>query len=107
MSRRFEIEGVEYPKPVKQERKSFFAVRLIQARNFVWLIGVGFIVLWIILYGTPHLRFKYTYSENSFYYNERYTYHRCDYVGWNSQTIIPRDGKCPLIMWLKDLEGQK
>lgn len=107
MTKRFIIEGVDYSsaKKKQQPRKSIFSVSPIRRRNLIWLVGIGFVFAYIAMNGTPHLRFKYVYSDYGRNAFKQYVYHECDYVGWRSQTLFPTDGDCPLILWLKKPKG--
>lgn len=98
------VTGIRYPNHSirRRKRRSVF-VGPIRLRSLVWVLAVGSLVWGIHSYGTPHLRFAYTYHSLQpappFIEGQRF-YIRCDYIGWNSQRISPRDGRCPLIRFL-------
>ncbi len=107
MTKRFTIEGVDYSgaEKTEQPRKSIFSVSPIRKRNLIWLVGIGFVFAYVAINGTPHLRFKNVYSDHGEHALKQYVYHECDYVGWHSQTLLPIDGDCPLVLWLKKTKG--
>lgn len=52
-----------------------------------WLICWTLIIVPSLIFGTPHLRYKTTYSD-------------CRYVGWEGQIIIPNND-CDAISWFQ------
>ena len=96
MTEKMHIEGIEYPKAAKSGTAPK-AIALFRLKHFAWSAMLGALALGVALYGTPHLRFIYQYSGSG----KSVFYHTCDYVGWHSQRIVPRDGNCPLIQFLK------
>ncbi len=78
-------------------------------RKFIWPVHPKYLLCFAFLgalywgyqtYGTPHLRFQYSYTGN-------YTrfYHACDYVGQYSQRYYPRNGRCPLFKFFRSRRG--
>lgn len=77
--------------------KSRARVWPVRPSKLVWVPIVA--ALWWVtqVYGTPHLRFQYTWSGHP----DRPIFHVCDYVGLHSQRVHPRFGeRCPLIRLL-------
>lgn len=65
----------------------------VRLRNLIWVPVLTTIVAAALVFGTPHLRFKYIWNGD-----ERHpVYFECDYVGLHSFTLTPADGKCPVI----------
>jgi len=96
------IEGLSYPDDSNGKSKSVTSdIVPIRLRHFIWMAVLAALGIGVALYGTPHLRYIYTYTNT---YEQPY-YVSCDYVGWNSQRIIPRGGHCPLITLLKSPTG--
>ena len=104
MSVNFRLEGLCYPDDSNGKSKSgtsgFAPFRI---RHFIWLVVLAALGIGVALYGTPHLRYIYTYTNA---YEQPY-YLSCDYVGWSSQRIIPRGGRCPLFKLLKSPVGER
>ena len=96
MSDEMRIEGISIPKVHPQAAKSS-RVSPVRPRHLIWLVVLGGLWLGVQFYGTPHLRFIYTYREFS---GHRH-YLACDYIGFYHQKIIPLHGKCPLFLFLK------
>lgn len=98
MTDKMRIEGLSYPDNSNDKaRQSYKRPTAICLRHFIWLLVLGALVTWVSLFGTPHLRYIYTYTGTS----EQPYYRSCYYVGWNSQQIFPYNGRCPLIKLLK------
>lgn len=73
-------------------------VPLIRPRHLIWVLVVGVMGFVWLTYGTPHLRFAYSYTGSA----SAPFMQSCDYVGWDSRQVISLDGKCPLIKFLKE-----
>ena len=98
------IEGLSYPDDSNSKSKSVTSgIVPIRLRHFTWLAVLASLVIGVALFDTPHLRYIYTYTNT---YGQPY-YLSCDYVGWNSQRIIPQGGHCPLIKLLKSQTGER
>lgn len=79
----------------KPKRQPF--VWPVHPKYLLWAAAFG-VLVWIYqAYGTPHLRFKYSYSGHA----QRPYYHTCDYIGLHSRRYTPRDGQCPLFKFFK------
>lgn len=90
------------PPPASSTTSSPPSVPLVRACNLVGLGIVAGIIAIAIGFGTPHLRFEYTYVGTE----ARPTYLHCTYVGLNSvATIRPGDGRCPLVTLLRAREA--
>ncbi len=104
MSDKMRIEGLSYPDNSNGKSKpGTGSIVPIRFRHFTWLAVLAALGVGIFLYGTPHLRFSYTYTNA---YGQPY-YLICDYIGWNSQRFIPSDGRCPLIKLLKSPQEER
>ena len=101
MSDKMRIEGISIPKADPQTAKSG-RVSPVRPRHMIWLAVLGSLWFGVQLYGTPHLRFIYTYKEFS---GHRF-YLTCQYAGLHSQKIIPVHGRCPLFVFLKNRHAQ-
>lgn len=66
----------------------------IRAGNLLWLVILagGFVA--VQLYGTPHLRLKYTWNGR----DAAPVYYSCDYGGLSFFQLRPSDGRCPLFI---------
>lgn len=73
----------------------------VRPTKLLWLPAVGALFTAVALFGTPHVLWTYQYSGSS---EARY-YLSCDYLGRDSQTVVPRDGTCPFIALLKPVKG--
>jgi len=91
------IQGIDYPKQDPATNPALAKVPFVRLRNFVWLALLASIAGCTSGFGTLHVRYIYTYTGKA---SEPY-YHRCDYAGWYSQRILPRNGQCPLFRLLK------
>lgn len=96
MTDEIRVRGINYPRASHRAPKKT-SVGLFRLRSFAWVLVIGALVWGVMIYGTPHLRFAYTYRP----IGEARFYTRCDYIGWNSQRIAPRDGRCPLFLFLR------
>lgn len=97
------IRGIDYPKQDPATDPATAKVSLIRLRNFVWvalLIGISGCTS---TFGTLHVRYIYTYTGKA----SDPHYLRCDYAGWHSQRIFPRDGRCALFRLLKDPTSER
>jgi len=98
------IKGINYPEPKKQSvRRRKFPVAPIRLRSLIWLLAFLGIIGGTVIFGTAHVLFNYTYTQ----FGERIIYHRCEYLGWDSQVIFPGDNKCPIFKFLKTPAGGK
>lgn len=91
------ISGARRPPRRKPERSGSRGVAWVRLRHMLWMPILAAAILTSLVRGTPHLRVVYTYSGPP----SAPFYHRCDYVGLHSQSVIPADGRCPLIELLK------
>ena len=92
------IKGIKYPDPVtKKIRRRLLPVSPIRLRSLIWLIAFAGVIGWTAIFGTVHILYTYTYTQ----LGQRTIYHRCGYVGWDSQTVFPSNGKCPIFKFLK------
>ena len=91
------IQGVEYPKQDPAFDPVSSKVPFVRLRNFIWLGLLASIAGCTSAFGTPHVRYIYTYTSTA---SQPY-YLRCDYAGWHSQRVPPRNGQCPLFRLLK------
>jgi len=104
MSDKMHIEGLSYPDNSNNKSKSATGgIVPIRLRHFIWLAILAGLIIWMVIFGTPHLRYIYTYTNS---YEQPY-YLSCDYIGWNSQRFIPSDRRCPLIKLLKSPPGER
>jgi hypothetical protein len=102
MSNKMRIEGLRYPKAVKSpggKRPRFVAP--VRPRHLLWAVIAGGLWLGASRYGTPHLRFVYTYTGSKAHPH----YRRCDYLGLHSRRVFPANGRCPLIVFFKAQES--
>lgn len=76
-------------------------VPLVRLSQLLWIPILSALWLAVEIYGTPHLRFHYTWSGNPDYK----TFHECDYVGLHSQRVHPQGGECPLIRFFTGQAG--
>jgi len=74
----------------------------LRARALLWLPMLAGLVWAVDAIGTPHLRFAYTYTGP----DDRRVHLSCDYVGWDSRRIVPRSGRCPLILMLRPIREE-
>lgn len=81
--------------------RSAAQVPWLRPTKLFWLPAIGGTIAVIAFLGTPHLLWTYRYSGSS---TEKY-FLSCSYVGYDSQTVIPVDGKCPVIVFLKAASG--
>ena len=79
-------------KDSKREAVSFVAP--IRPRNLLWIAVLAGAGPMVTLYGTPHLRVRYTYFGKV----ERPYYETCDYWGIGTFSLRPADGVCPLVV---------
>ncbi len=99
------IEGINYPEPRSKKAcgKKFLAAP-IRLRSLIWLIAFLSVIGGTAIFGTVHVLYTYTYTQ----FGGRTIYHRCDYIGWEPQTVFPSNGKCPIFKFLKaPAEGKK
>lgn len=83
------LEGVPAaPPPAKPPRPR--RVPFLRLRSLVWLAVIGGATAAGYAWGTPHLRFEYTYTGS----RERPAYHRCVYLGFDGFRVVT-DGHCP------------
>lgn len=69
----------------------------VRARNLLW-IGViaAAVVAWYQV-GTPHLRVSYRWHGNV----DDPVYEACHYWGLHPFNVVPADGNCPLIVFVR------
>ena len=104
MADKMRIEGLSYPDNSNSKSKSRTSgIVPIRLRHFIWLAILAGLVIWVVIFGTPHLRYTYTYTN---VYGQPY-YLSCSYIGWYSQRFIPRDGRCPLIKTFKSPQEER
>jgi hypothetical protein len=72
----------------------------VRPTKLLWLPAVGALFTAVALFGTPHVLWTYRYSGSP----EAKHYLSCDYVGRDSQTVVPSHGTCPLIALLKPVK---
>lgn len=101
MTDKIRVSLLEEPRNARRNQKPKRPVKIwwVRPRHLAWIPIFGTAWLFIATYGTPHLRFAYTwvgYKEN------RIT---CDYVGYATQRIAGSDG-CPLIKFLLPVEAK-
>jgi len=73
----------------------------VRLHNLLWLPIVAGAFAASLIWGTPHLRVKYT-------WNGRDTspfYHSCWYWGLSTFQVRPMDGKCPLFVLARTKRG--
>jgi len=87
------IRGISYPSDKRDKKLNAKKVSLFRPMQFIWLGIVVLFGILAVMFGTPHLRFKYQYEGS----RSHPYYLSCQYAGINSQRIIPHDGKCPLV----------
>ena len=92
-----QIRGIDDPKQDPASDPATAKVPLIRLRNFVWVALIISIAGCTSTFGTLHVRYIYTYTGKA---SESH-YLRCDYAGWLSQRLFPRDGRCALFRLLK------
>ena len=73
----------------------------VRLRSLVWIAVLGGLLWTVETYGTPHLRFQYTYRDRDAGDRGQRHYVRCDYQGLTIRTVIPENGVCPLFLLLK------
>ena len=99
MPDKMRIEELSYPNDLDRKSETVTSgIALIRPRHFIWLAVLAVLGIGMVLFGTPHLRYIYTYTNG---YDGQPVYLTCDYIGWHSQRFIPGDGRCPLIKLLK------
>lgn len=102
MSDKMRIEGLSYPDISNDEvKRKSGRTTPIRLRHLTWLVILTGLGIGAVLYGTPHLRYIYIYTNT---YGQPY-YLSCDYIGWHTQRVVPRDGRCPIIQLLKSQQG--
>lgn len=72
----------------------------IRPTKLLWIPAIGAIWLAVATYGTPHLRFQYSWTPlpgNSETAPDHFRFNWCDYVGLHSRRIDPMGEGCPLI----------
>lgn len=97
MAERIKVSGYSVPRSGDGSRHKRNGVPLVQPRNLVWLGILASMPIIAAIWGTPHLLSDYTYvgpSVSRFYVD-------CRYLGLNGRLIHPRDGRCPLVRFLK------
>lgn len=98
------IKDVSYPNPVnKKVRRRWLPVAPIRFRSLIWLTAFLGVIGGTAIFGTVHVLFTYTYTP----FGGLIIFHRCDYIGWDSQTVFPGNGKCPIFKFLKAPAGDK
>jgi hypothetical protein len=75
-------------------------VALVRPSKLLWLPLTAITIGALLVFGTPHLRFQYSYVPPAATGTNR-TYLSCDYIGWHTQRVIPTDGQCPMILFLR------
>ena len=91
------VEGVTYPADNRGKTNGASKTSLVRTSQFIWLgmlITIGGMVL---MFGTPHLRFKYQYTGS----RSHPDYLSCQYIGLHPVRLQPSNGKCPLIAMFK------
>ena len=77
-------------------RKSTQA-RWVRPAKLLWLPAVAAVVAFLVAFGTHHLLWTYQYTGRA---DAKY-FVSCNYIGRDAQTIVPLDGKCPIVAMLK------
>jgi hypothetical protein len=72
--------------------------------HLIWIPMFAGMMLALVVVGTPHLLFRYSYVGSPDLFGLRH-YYWCEYVGWHAQRVYPRDGRCPIIRLLKQQEA--
>ncbi|BBK42784.1 hypothetical protein STVA_28040 [Allostella vacuolata] len=89
MTDEMRLEGVPAaPPPAKPPRPR--RVPPVRLRSLVWLVVIGSVVVANHAFGTPYLRFEYSFTGS----RERPVYHRCVYLGFDGFRVVT-DGHCP------------
>lgn len=89
------VSGVRY-------RRVGGGVPFFRGRSFLWLAFMGGLYWTYAQFGTPHLRYEYTYRKGI---GHERIYQRCTYLGWEGfQRVAPREGHCSLFLMLKSPE---
>lgn len=66
-----------------------------RAGKLVWLPVLIGIVGFFVVAGTPHMLVTYVWTGD----RDNKTYLSCDYVGRFGRSVVPTDGKCPLVVF--------
>ena len=110
MSEKIGVEITKRAKPGHRlRRQQGSRPALVRPKSLLWLAVVGGLVWAAAEFGSPHLRFQYTYyatgAPSGAEAGRRYV--SCDYVGLHSRRVIPRNGRCPMFRLLKAPEGTR
>ncbi len=100
MTDRIRSKVIAEPRPCRQQKRApsprpWF----VRVRSLVWIPVIGGVVLAAMTLGTPHLRYRYSYTAIGNDPAAR-IYQRCDYLGLHSRRVIPAGGSCPVIVLL-------
>lgn len=72
-------------------------VWFVRPAKMIWALVIGAAVASVWSHGTAHIRYEYVWSGPE----SHPFYHECYYFGLHSRRVFPRDGKCPLILFLR------
>lgn len=73
-------------------------------RYLIWVVVLAGAWGFVQVRGLPHIRAQYVYSASSTDPFAERDYHECTYLGpYGTFKIMPRDGRCPLFMWRREL----
>lgn len=75
----------------------------VRPRNLIWLPVLGAGVLAAMVFGTPHLRFRYVWNGKA----DAPLYYSCDYVGLHPFNLQPADGECAVLMLSRGSSGNR
>lgn len=83
MTDHIHIDDIDYPEPEEAKpEKRLFSVTPIRLRHLVWLVGFGGLVGGVLIFGSPHLKFTYSYTKHGDQYHYRVGVQRSSLVTW-------------------------